>query len=609
MKYLSLFSGVGGFELGIGNKAECIAYSEIDKYAISIYEKHFPTHTNFGDITTINTSRLPDFDLLVGGVPCQSWSIAGKRGGFDDKRGEMWFETFRIVEHKQPNYLLLENVKGLLSHDKGKSIEVILERLQEMGYYVNMEVRNSKNYGVPQNRERVFLLCRHIKTLIKDGQKLNLRISKQIISEFLFQILLNNLKEVQKLQGVRSKDWVIGYLLSKEINQNLKSKDGNIKDGIMIPMAGRLFQSEDEEVWQNIGIWLNKNLGEDLQELNKSIILTAINKTIELKTYTYSKMLQSILLVIVLLRNSSKDLWNKILSDLILIKEDTNKYARINDKKKKIIVTETGNAYLTFNLPNTKKHFIIGHLGKKSRPKVFPIRTGDKKFNRETDKQRCSNTLTGRSAGGQNRRGNYIKISKNGKVKKDQNNAATLTGGAHSGGNHSDMDLIVRPVLTPDRPNKRQDGRRFKEDGDPSFTITSQDRHGVALTNKNELHAMRWQRTEKGKEARRESQKKGRDYTPFSKGHRELVPVDGKPVGALTAQAIAKDSLLGNNTQIRRLTPTECERLQGFPDGWTKVGVTGIDWHDIEISDTQRYKCLGNAVTTNVVKAIMERLL
>ena len=88
MKYLSLFSGIGGFELGIGDRAECIGYSEIDKYAIQIYKKHFK-HKNYGDITTIQTKQLPDFDLLVGGFPCQSFSIAGKRKGFDDTRGTL----------------------------------------------------------------------------------------------------------------------------------------------------------------------------------------------------------------------------------------------------------------------------------------------------------------------------------------------------------------------------------------------------------------------------------------------------------------------------------------------------------------------------------------
>jgi len=197
MKYLDLFSGIGGFTLGIqqayenkknrvslekqtrsrGNlspkgdssdiksksfrdspEPSCVGYSEIDRYAIQIYEKHFPKHKNYGDITKINVSELPDFDLLLGGVPCQSWSIAGKRGGFEDERGNMWFECFKILRAKQPKYFLFENVKGLLSHDRGKSMERICEELCECGYAIDFEVLNSKNFGVPQNRERVFII-------------------------------------------------------------------------------------------------------------------------------------------------------------------------------------------------------------------------------------------------------------------------------------------------------------------------------------------------------------------------------------------------------------------------------------------------------------------
>ena len=165
MKYLSLFSGIGGFELGIKQAYEsqwrgdyeCIGYSEIDKYAVQIYEKHF-NHKNYGDITKINEKELPDFGLLVGGFPCQAFSIAGKRGGFEDTRGTLFFEIARIVREKQPRLLLLENVKGLLSHDKGKTFYTIISTLDELGYDTQWQVLNSKNHGVPQNRERVFII-------------------------------------------------------------------------------------------------------------------------------------------------------------------------------------------------------------------------------------------------------------------------------------------------------------------------------------------------------------------------------------------------------------------------------------------------------------------
>ena len=153
-----MFSGIGGFELGIGDKAECVGYSEIDKYAIKIYEKHFPNHTNFGDCTTIKPEELPDFDLIVGGFPCQAFSIAGKRRGFNDTRGTLFFDIARILKEKQPRLLLLENVKGLLSHDNGRTFKTIVSTLTELGYDVQWQVLNSKNFGVPQNRERVFII-------------------------------------------------------------------------------------------------------------------------------------------------------------------------------------------------------------------------------------------------------------------------------------------------------------------------------------------------------------------------------------------------------------------------------------------------------------------
>lgn len=172
MKYLSLFSGIGGFELGIQQAFEltrntrvnkrrqlgCVGFSEIDKYAINIYEKHFSNHKNYGDVTRIKAKGLPGFDLLVGGFPCQAFSIAGKRKGFEDSRGEVFFEIERILRAKKPRLLFLENVKGLLSHDNGKTFKTIITSLVNLGYDMQWQVLNSKNFGVPQNRERVFIV-------------------------------------------------------------------------------------------------------------------------------------------------------------------------------------------------------------------------------------------------------------------------------------------------------------------------------------------------------------------------------------------------------------------------------------------------------------------
>lgn len=156
--YFSLFSGIGGFELGIGKRAECVGFSEIDRYAVQIYQSHFYNHRNYGDITNINSGALPDFDLLVGGFPCQAFSLAGKRGGFADARGTLFFEIARILQDKHPRLLLFENVKGLLSHEGGETFKTIIRTLDELGYDLGWQVLNSKHHGVPQNRERVFIV-------------------------------------------------------------------------------------------------------------------------------------------------------------------------------------------------------------------------------------------------------------------------------------------------------------------------------------------------------------------------------------------------------------------------------------------------------------------
>jgi DNA-cytosine methyltransferase len=157
-EYFSAFSGIGGFELAISKKGKCVGYSEIDEDAIQIYERHFPTHKNYGDIKKIETEHLPRFDVFVGGFPCQSFSVAGNRRGFTDTRGTLFFDILRIVRAKRPKYIVLENVKGILSNQKGQTLSTIILSIQALGYNVEWVLLNSKFHGVPQNRERVFIV-------------------------------------------------------------------------------------------------------------------------------------------------------------------------------------------------------------------------------------------------------------------------------------------------------------------------------------------------------------------------------------------------------------------------------------------------------------------
>jgi len=135
-----------------------VGFSEIDKYASELLKQKFPSVKNYGDATKIIPSKLPDFNLLVGGFPCQAFSIAGKRRGFEDTRGTLFYDIARILKVKRPEYILLENVKGLLSHDRGRTFGTIIATLSELGYVVQWMVLNSKFFEVPQNRERVFII-------------------------------------------------------------------------------------------------------------------------------------------------------------------------------------------------------------------------------------------------------------------------------------------------------------------------------------------------------------------------------------------------------------------------------------------------------------------
>jgi len=164
IRYASMFAGIGGMELGIeqaaaehGLKAECVWYSENDKHAIKTYERHF-NHDNYGDATLIEADSLPEFYLLAAGFPCPSFSVAGKRLGFNEARGTLFFDVARILDAKQPRYFILENVKGLVSHDNGQTLRTILRILDGLGYDVQWKVLNSKDYGVPQNRERIYIV-------------------------------------------------------------------------------------------------------------------------------------------------------------------------------------------------------------------------------------------------------------------------------------------------------------------------------------------------------------------------------------------------------------------------------------------------------------------
>lgn len=417
MKFIDLFAGIGGFRLGMEMAGhECVGHCEIDKFADKSYRAMHNVKEDewyAADIRTVDPNSIPEFDCICGGFPCQSFSIAGKRGGFEDTRGTLFFEIARIIQVRKPKLVFLENVAGLLNHENGSTFETIIRTLGELGYWYEYQVLNSKHFGVPQNRERVF---------------------------------------------------------------------------------------------------------------------------------------------------------------------------------------------------------IIGHLRGTSGRKVFPIKGTDGKTLKKLidgmqgyrvyDPEGASCALVGQAGGLGAKTGLYI-IGKDGKEKK-KDYASCLTGGGNSGGNHSDMDLLVTgsmtqkqfrasdtsvtltaagpsrgrgngspvpavmAVLTPNREEKRQNGRRMKDPGEEMFTLTAQDRHGVAIKPK---HIPGPNET---------------NNTLRASGHQTPTPKHNFDT-------------IHDGVRIRRLTPRECFRLQGFPDEY-------FDRAAAVNSDSQLYKQAGNSVTVNVVYEIANKL-
>lgn len=221
LTFIDFCAGIGAGRLAFENLGlECLGFSEIDKNAEKTYRLfHGETEKNYGDLTKINTDELPDFDVMVGGFPCQTFSVIGQRKGMEDKRGEIIFHLINIMKKKNVKFFLLENVKGLVNHDNGRSLKIILEALDEAGYHTEWKVLNSINYGVPQMRERIYFVGTR-KDLLKDNIKFSFPNSnKQTANVEDFLIDDNELTFNEKQEAYKT---FIKYLNNK-YNQNKHS--------------------------------------------------------------------------------------------------------------------------------------------------------------------------------------------------------------------------------------------------------------------------------------------------------------------------------------------------------------------------------------------------
>ena len=227
LRFIDLFAGMGGFRLGFeqacaktGYTAQCVFTSEIKSHAITVYQDNFPNSELHGDITQIHAQDIPDFDVLLAGFPCQAFSCAGKRYGFADTRGTLFFEIERILQEKKPAAFILENVEGLVGHDKkpnsnaklGRTLSIILEKLQQLGYQVTWQVLDAQHFGLAQSRKRIFIVG-HLEQAIdlkhfpRENQCLNniLQQGQACMDNKLSRLLLENYS-LAELYGKSVKD-------------------------------------------------------------------------------------------------------------------------------------------------------------------------------------------------------------------------------------------------------------------------------------------------------------------------------------------------------------------------------------------------------------------
>ncbi len=224
MKFIDICSGIGGFRSALEKHGhECVAFAEIDKFAKQSYRAIYDTENEeeLDDITSVTDEHFRLYrgqvDIITGGFPCQAFSIAGNRRGFEDTRGTIFFHIARAIKEIQSSYVLLENVKGLLSHDKGRTYGTIVQALDELGYFIEWGLFNSKYWGVPQNRERVYILVTR-KDVWKEPKLFNLVKQQTSVDTRLVDILEKDVDESYYLSEEKTRKLTLNEDLSGRLN-------------------------------------------------------------------------------------------------------------------------------------------------------------------------------------------------------------------------------------------------------------------------------------------------------------------------------------------------------------------------------------------------------
>ena len=216
-KFIDLFAGIGGFHIAMKSLgAKCVFASEIDELASFVYENNFNIKPS-GDIRSVDTKDIPDFDILCAGFPCQPFSIAGQKKGFNDTRGTLFFEIMRIANEKLPKILLLENVRNLISHNNGKTFKAIVKAIEQTGYNVYYKVLNAADYGIPQSRFRIYIV----------GIRKDIELEKT--SKFLFPTKINleiSVRNILDSEDLLPQSVISTSTTSYKLNNIIKIRNG-----------------------------------------------------------------------------------------------------------------------------------------------------------------------------------------------------------------------------------------------------------------------------------------------------------------------------------------------------------------------------------------------
>ena len=234
LKVFETFTGYGGAHYGLKRTNidfEVIGISEIDKHAVELYNENFPNINNFGDITKIETEKLPDFDLFTGGFPCQPFSTAGLGLGELDMRGSLFYDIIRIVSKKKPEFILLENVKGFLSKKHKPTLHKIIHEFESLGYKVYVELLNTKDYGIPQNRQRVWIFATLNENfdftykIAPPKERLNFKI-KDFVDKKIDHELYKSKKQINRLIELHNVDFNVNEPLCFDVYNKKIKTDG-----------------------------------------------------------------------------------------------------------------------------------------------------------------------------------------------------------------------------------------------------------------------------------------------------------------------------------------------------------------------------------------------